>query len=83
VSSEDEDSRSLENTSQKRRGWGGGVGGATEVKERSDGREVKEGLLSRKCQTFAMCGTGSDSKAGEHVSISAGGEVVVFSLTCE
>ena len=26
---------------------------------------------SRKCQTFAMCGTGSDSKAGENTSVAA------------
>jgi hypothetical protein len=28
---------------------------------------------SRKCQTFAMCGTGSDSKAANHVSMDISG----------
>lgn len=49
-----------------------------QVKERSDGRGVKGGLPSRKCQTFAMCGTGSDSKAAREVSIGASVEVVVW-----
>ena len=65
--------------SQTSRGFAGEVGRVrvAEVKERRDEMPVKAGLPSRKCQTFAMCGTGSDSKADEHVSTSARGEVVV------
>lgn len=42
---------------------GGGVL-SHQVKERMDVWRETASLPNRKCQAFAMCGTGSDSKAG-------------------
>ena len=39
------------------------------MKEGKKSGVVGKDIPSRKCQTFAMCGTGSDSKAGELVSV--------------
>jgi hypothetical protein len=43
-------------------------GGVRVVKEEHEDGTVKEDSPGRKCQTFAMCGTGSDSKAAARLA---------------